>query len=183
MSEELPQKTEKSPVKQAGQALAKKDETGKALAKKDDKPKRFVEKGRDVIFDSKTRLYWLKKDSWQDKGKFFNWHEAIEFAEKKNLRKIGGFDDWRLPNIDEITSLFDEACENPGKGGVPLHLDPVFPEGAFKTAWIHGDTSTRRPRFDYSEGKVVSVEEYSFGSVRICRKDAVLRDHTRKGKR
>ena len=31
--------------------------------KKDDKPKRFVEKGRDVVFDSKTRVYWLKKDS------------------------------------------------------------------------------------------------------------------------
>ena len=64
----------------------------------DDKPKRFVEKGRDVVFDSKTRVYWLKKDSWQDKGKFFNWHEAVTFADNKNLRKIGGFDDWRLPN-------------------------------------------------------------------------------------
>jgi hypothetical protein len=62
---------------------------------------------------------------------------------------------------------------------VILHLDSVFPEGAFKTAWIAGDTSTRRPRFDYSEGKVVIAEEYSFGSVRICRKDQVIRDHTR----
>lgn len=163
--EQLPQEIEKSPVKDTEQSLAKKDE----------KPKRFLEKGRDVIFDNKTRLYWLKKDSWQDKGKFFNWHEAVEFADRKNLRKIGGFDDWRLPNIDEVTSLFDESCENPGKGGISLHLDPVFPEGAFKTAWIAGDTSTRRPRFDYSEGKVVSVEEYSFGSVRICRKDKVSR--------
>ena len=58
-----------------------------------------------------------------------------------------------------------------GKGDTNLYIDPIFPEGAFKTGWIAGDTSTRRPRFDYSEGKVVSVEEYSFGSVRICRKD------------
>ncbi len=157
MTEELPENSDQSLVKQ------------------DDKPKRFVEKGRDVIFDNKTRLYWLKKDSWQDKGKFFNWHEAVEFADRKNLRKIGGFDDWRLPSVDEVSSLFDESCKNPGKSGVTLHLDPVFPEGAFKTAWIAGDTSTRRPRFDYSEGKVVSVEEYSFGSVRICRKDKVMR--------
>ena len=69
MTEELPQKAEQS------------------LAKEDDKPKRFVEKGRDVIFDNKTRLYWLKKDSWQDKGKFFNWHEAVEFADKKTSEK------------------------------------------------------------------------------------------------
>ena len=161
MTEKLPQKLEQAPVKQ------------------DKTPKRYVEKGRDVIFDNKTRVYWMKKDSWQDKGKFFNWHEAVEYSDRKNLRKIGGFDDWRLPSADEVSSLYDESCENPGKGGVILHLDSVFPEGAFKTAWIAGDTSTRRPRFDYSEGKVVNAEEYSFGSVRICRKDQVIRDHTR----
>lgn len=169
MNSELPQKVEKP--EQA------------AVAKKDDKPKRFVEKGKDVVFDSKTRVYWLKKDSWQDKAKFFNWHEAVEYSDRKNIRKIGGFSDWRLPTEDEVLSLYDEACENPGKGGVPLHIDPVFPEGAFKVEWMAGDTSTRRPRFDYSAGKVVFVEEYSFGSVRICRKDKVIRDHTRPNRR
>jgi hypothetical protein len=161
MSDELPVKADQS------------------LVKKDDKPKRFVEKGRDVIFDNKTRLYWTKKDSWQDKGKFFNWHEAVDYSDKKNLRKIGGFDDWHLPNEDEIASLYDETCENPGKAGAILHLDPVFPEGAFKTAWMFGDTSTRRPRYDFSEGKVVRVEEYSFGSVRMCRKDKVMKEQAR----
>ena len=87
MSEELPQKSEQSPVKQ------------------DDKPKRFVEKGRDVIFDSKTRLYWMKKDSWQDKGKFFNWHESVDYTDRKNMRRIGGYEDWRLPNEVETASL------------------------------------------------------------------------------
>ncbi|MBT5550655.1 MAG: DUF1566 domain-containing protein, partial [Nitrospina sp.] len=100
MTDELPQKAEQAPVK------------------RDTKPKRYVEKGRDVIFDSKTRVYWMKKDSWQDKGKFFNWHEAVEYSDRKNLRKIGGYDDWRLPSEDEVSSLYDESCENPGKGGV-----------------------------------------------------------------
>ena len=50
MDENLPQKVE--PQKEE-QQLAE---------KKDDKPKRFIEKGRDVVFDSKTRVYWLKKD-------------------------------------------------------------------------------------------------------------------------
>ena len=78
----------------------------------------------------------MKKDSGADKGKFFNWHEAVTFADNKNLRKIGGFDDWRLPNIDEATSLYDENCETIGKGDTNLHIDPIFPEGAFKTGWI-----------------------------------------------
>ena len=132
--------------------------------------KRFVEKGPLVILDTETNIYWLKKDSWQDKGKFFNWHEAKDYADTKNLRSIGSFDDWRLPLAEEAQTLFDESKENPGKGGVNLHLDPAFPEGAFKTMWVTGDTSTRRPRLDLAEGKVVMVEEYSFGSVRPCRK-------------
>ncbi len=137
------------------------------------KPQRFVEKGPQVLFDTKTQLYWLKKDSWQDKGKFINWHEAREYADKKNIRKIGGFDDWRLPNFDEAASLYDEASENPAKGGGSIHLDTIFPEGAFKVSWLMGDTSTRRPRFDYVQGKETATDEYSFGAVRLCRKDKI----------
>lgn len=133
--------------------------------------KRFVDKGPMVVWDTKTNTYWLKKDSWQDKGKFLNWHESREFANNKNTRKVGGFADWRLPTADEAQSLYDPSLVNAGKGGAQLHIDPAFPEGAFKTIWLAGDTSTRRPRFDYSEGKVVSVDEYSFGAARLCRKD------------
>ena len=142
-------------------------------------PKRFVEKGPHVVFDTKTNIFWLKKDSWQDKAKFFNWHEAVEYNDRKNLRKIGGFDDWRLPLFEEAKTLYDEAHENPGKGGVALHLDPIFPEGAFKVTWLGGDTSTRRPRYDFSEGKEVYVDEYSFGAVRSCRKAPVQKFITR----
>ena len=56
----------------------------------DEGPKRFVSHGPLVIQDTVTGLYWLKKDSWQDRGKYYNWHESIEFAERKNVRKIGG---------------------------------------------------------------------------------------------
>lgn len=147
--------------------------TGDTPVKVDKGPKRFIEKGPHVIFDTKTGVYWLKKDSWQDKGKFFNWHESCDYNDKKNLRKIGGFDDWRMPLLEEAKTLYDEIYDHPGKGGVTLHIDPTFPEGAFKTEWLGGDTSTRRPRFDFSEGKEVFVDEYSFGSVRSCRKAQV----------
>ena len=150
-----------------------------APVKVDAGPKRFVEKGPHVIHDTKTGIFWLKKDSWQDKGKFFNWHESNEYNDRKNLRKIGGFDDWRMPMFEEAKTLYDEEQNNPGKGEVILHIDPIFPEGAFKVGWLGGDTSTRRPRFDYSEGKETYVDEYSFGSVRACRKSPVQRVATR----
>ena len=142
----------------------------------DTEPKRFVEKGPQVILDTETNIFWLKKDSWQDKGKFFNWHESKDYADTKNLRSIGGFDDWRLPLAEEAETLFDETKENPGKGGINLRLDTAFPEGAFKSMWLMGDTSTRRPRLDLTEGNVIMVEEYSFGSARLCRKGTVKKN-------
>jgi len=142
-------------------------------------PKRFVEKGPHTVLDTKTGVFWMKKDSWQDKGKFFNWHESRDYAETKNLRKIGGFADWRLPSKDEALALFEPGKQLVGKGGIVLHLDPIFPEGAFKSCWLSGDTSTRRPRFDYEDGEVVSVHEYSFGAVRLCRKGPVNADPRR----
>ena len=136
-------------------------------------PKRFVEPGPLVVQDTVTGLYWLKKDSWQDKGKYFNWYEAKEFAERKNVRKIGGFADWRLPTNDEAATLYGEEMVNTGKTGETVHIDSVFPEGSFKMQWTMADTSTRRPRFDFVQGQIVNADEYAFGSVRICRKDPI----------
>ena len=136
-------------------------------------PKRFVEHGPQVIHDTQTGMYWLKKDSWQEKRKYFNWHESIELAEKKNVRKIGGFADWRLPTNEEAATLYNEEWENVGKSGEAVHIDSLFPEGSFKMQWTMADTSTRRPRFDYVQGQVASADEYAFGAVRLCRKDPV----------
>lgn len=152
----------------------------KAVKEQKQEQKRFLEKGPQVLLDTRTGIYWMKKDSWQDKGKFFNWHESRDYADTKNLRRIGGFDDWRLPNADEAASLYDEGAENVGKGGIPLHIDSTFPEGAFRSAWLSGDTSTRRPRFDFSDGRVVTADEYGFGAVRVCRKDLVGKENQRR---
>jgi len=146
----------------------------------DEGPKRFVEHGPLVIHDTKTDMYWLKKDSWLDKGKYFNWHESKEYAENKNVRKIGGFSDWRLPTNEEAATLYNEEWKNTGKTGETLHVDSLFTEGSFKMQWTMADTSTRRPRFDFAQGQIASADEYAFGSVRICRKDPIKRDNRKR---
>ena len=87
-----------------------------APVKVDEGPKRFVEKGPHVVLDTNTNVFWLKKDSWQDKGKFFNWHEAVEYSDRKNLRKIGGFDDWRLPFLTRLKHCMTNLMITLGRG-------------------------------------------------------------------
>lgn len=163
MESQLPQKNQKA-----------------ELTQQEQEQKRFVKKGPLVIYDTETGIYWMTKDSWQDKGKFFNWHESRDYAETKNLRKTGGFNDWRLPNRQEAETLFDEVKENVAKGGQTIHLDPIFPEGAFKTMWLMGDTSTRRPRFNLADNKLETIDEYSFGAIRPCRRDKVGKENQQK---
>lgn len=151
--------------------MAEDQSVSQEIEKKDEGPKRFIAQGPMVVLDTETGLSWMKKDSWQEKGKFMNWHESKDFAQLKNVRKIGGFDDWRLPFPVEAEGLYDEQYENKGKSGETIHIDPIFPEGAFKTSWVTADTSTKRPRFDFAMGKMLNADEYAFGSVRVCRRE------------
>ncbi|MFQ5481384.1 MAG: DUF1566 domain-containing protein [Nitrospinaceae bacterium] len=143
------------------------------IEKVDEGPKRFVALGPHVINDTETGIYWMKKDSWLDKSKFFNWHEGKDYAVTKNIRRIGGFDDWRMPTLDEAATLFGPDFENHGKGGQLIHIDKAFPEGSFKMQWATADTSTKRPRLDYTTGQILHADEYSFGSVRLCRREQI----------
>ena len=170
-SEETPKDQKALEVKKQG--------AGEIEQAEEEGPKRFVEKGPHVLFDTETSMYWMKKDSWLDKGKFFNWHESKEYAIAKYVRKIGGFDDWRLPSPDEAATLYNEEFENTAKGGDKIFLDKTFPEGGFKVQWLTADTSTKRPRFDYTSGKILQADEYAFGSVRLCRRDPVKKDDRR----
>lgn len=167
------------PSKDQQSLEVKKTGAGEIEKVEDEGPKRYVEKGPHVLHDTETRIYWMKKDSWLDKGKYFNWHESKDYAVAKNVRKIGGFDDWRLPTPEEAGTLYNEKFENIGKGNTKIFIDKAFPEGTFKAQWLMADTSTKRPRFDFTNGKVQQADEYAFGAVRLCRRDPVKKDDRR----
>ncbi len=85
-------------------AEAKKGDPKKGDSKKEE-PKKPVlpdpktyEVKDEVVTDTATSLMWQRKDA----GKSMTHKEAVEYCE---ALKLGGYDDWRLPNIDELRSL------------------------------------------------------------------------------
>jgi hypothetical protein len=72
-----------------------------------------------VFVDPKTKLMWTKKDN----GLHVNWFSASEYAERLRL---GGYEDWRLPTVEELESLYDP--KNPGEFKVkpPVQLANRF---------------------------------------------------------
>ena len=64
-----------------------------------------------MVGDRWTNLIW--QDDYSDnsnKVKYTKWSNAIEYCENLSL---GGYDDWRLPNINELLSLINYFKANP----------------------------------------------------------------------
>jgi len=63
---------------------------------------RFVDNKNGTVTDTKTGLMWAVRDNGGDT----TWDGAKSYCE--NYRG-GGYSDWRMPTIEELKSLYDEA--------------------------------------------------------------------------
>ena len=59
---------------------------------------------KDVVFDTQKQLMWQDDSSAKTVKK--NWQGAIDYCEELSL---AGFNDWYLPNIDELKSIVDKS--------------------------------------------------------------------------
>ena len=65
----------------------------------------YTDNGDGTVTDASTGLMWQ-----QDGSTSKSWSEALAYCEALNL---GGYTDWRLPNIKELRSLVDYSRYNP----------------------------------------------------------------------
>jgi len=70
-----------------------------------------------MIKDNVTGLIWENKtddDSIHDKDKVYSWIDAFNiFIARLNDEKFGGFSDWRLPTIKELSMIVNRGACNP----------------------------------------------------------------------
>ena len=77
----------------------------------------FISNDNGTVSDLATGLMWQESDSM----KGMNWEEALKYADNLNL---GGYDDWRLPNIKELQSIVDYT-RSPDTSNSPA-VNPIF---------------------------------------------------------
>jgi hypothetical protein len=58
------------------------------------------ERLEDIYWDKKSKRLWTRSDN----GSNLVWGQAIKYCERLEL---GGFEDWRLPTIEELEKLHD----------------------------------------------------------------------------
>ncbi len=81
----------------------------------------FEENGDGTITDNETGLMWTQADN----GEGLDWENALSFAENA---EIGGYTDWRLPNVKELQGIVDYSysinATDPANVGPAI--DPIF---------------------------------------------------------
>jgi hypothetical protein len=98
-----------------------------------------------TVRDNQTGLTWQRSPDTDGDGRL-TWRDKLTLAQaqalpaKLNGTEFGGFDDWRLPSIKELYSLFDGRGTDPsGPSAAPASgLRPFIDTNFFKFAY--GDT-------------------------------------------
>lgn len=67
----------------------------------------FIKK-ENIIIDSRTNLMWQDDSDAKNNNRI--WRQALKYCENLTL---GGYTNWRLPNVIELASIVDNNKHNP----------------------------------------------------------------------
>lgn len=93
-----------------------------------------------LVMDQATGLMWQQSGSSNE----MNYADAEKYVRDLNAKEFGGYNDWRLPTLEEAMSLME-----PEKKNGNLYIEPVFDEtqrniwtadksGGGSVAWVVG---------------------------------------------
>ncbi len=89
-----------------------------------------------VATDSKTGLMWQRcfagasgSDCSAGELQRMSWAAAHQYVEQVNAQGVAGFNDWRLPNVRELSSIVELRCVEPA-----LNV-AIFPNAPSERTW------------------------------------------------
>jgi len=132
---------------------------------------RFIDNGNDTITDNQTGLTWFKKDSRQLMGKWIHLEKAIKFAAEKNTESFGGFNDWRVPKLEDIKTIFDKSFSQRDFGNTEIHIPAEFEPKCADCTWTDTVNGDRAMLFSLVKGRSSWINKFGEGpfAVRLVR--------------
>jgi hypothetical protein len=122
----------------------------------------------DVWHDPATGLMWTRKD---DHGKGFEWDQAKSYC--SNLR-LGDYTDWRLPEIQELSSLYDPSSSAYYHGlgmRIAYHIKGQIQLSSYAAIWSNtvGKSSDQAMYFGFDRNTQISYKmSHSMGLHALC---------------
>lgn len=99
----------------------------------------------DIVIDHLTGLFWTRDSCPAGKK---NWHDALKYC---NDLRLGGYDDWRMPNVFEMLSIVCYGFDSPAM--VNTSGDSQWKEGdPFRGVMneLYWTSTAEEPRSDHS---------------------------------
>ena len=128
---------------------------------------RFVDQGNDTITDTHTGLTWCKKDTRQMTGKWMHLEKAAKHVQEMNSSKYGGFDDWRIPKMEDIKTIFDKNFSNRDFGRTEIFIPSVFEAGCADSSWTDTVNGDRAMLFSLVKGRSSWINKLGDGPFAV----------------
>lgn len=120
---------------------------------------RFEDNGNGTITDHATGLMWMKSFVVKSKGEKkqvkFRWEDALAYGEEA---VYAGYDDWRLPDINELISIVDYSRNNPAI--YPVFGSDIGDDCFFSSTYQQKHGSQFVILFKYGITNILGMESY-----------------------
>ena len=135
-----------------------------APTKIESQDKRFIDNGDGTITDTKTRLMWMKQESYQQTGHWLTWFESYEFIKKSNEDGFANYFDWQMPTLKDLRTLHEPHKTNSQQVGreMKIHIDPIFAKEGSGVWWaLEANGHFNAFGIEFNSGKKFSAPKKS----------------------
>ncbi len=123
-----------------------------AAGKSTPRGERFIDNGDGTVTDTMSKLMWVKECSYVKTRGCLGWDKSKAYVDGLST---GGHDDWRMPTVAELKTLYSEEYSVPSfnQDGV-VHYPPVFAPGGAYFYWSSwtDDMSDNARIFNFDRG-------------------------------
>ena len=132
---------------------------------------RFNDNQDGTITDKESSLTWQKKDSRQLTGRWMHLEKSQKLAKEQNDAKVGGFNDWRVPKLEDIKTIYDKSFSNRDFGNNEIHIHENFEKGGADCCWTDTINGERAMMFSLVKGRSSWINKLGDGpfAVRLVR--------------
>ncbi len=104
-------------------------------------------------------------------GKWIHLEKAIKFADEKNTENFGGFNDWRVPKLEDIKTIFDKSFSQRDFGNTEIHIPAEFEPKCADCTWTDTVNGDRAMLFSLVKGRSSWINKFGEGpfAVRLVR--------------